>query len=464
MASTGLTGTEDIGLDLVLEAIDFPLLVVDDEGRVVEYEDQMADLIGVPREEALGAEALGEIVYDEPKLTMAEKVAEAPRTADTEYGLDTADGEYALLCGLDGPVYEDRSTTAEGQDLWFVATPLYREGEFAGVLELVQAESQSQRRQAELEDLTAEVAGTLAAFERGDFEARATFEAADSVLDEDLLALAEYVNDVGAAVQRMTDGFEQDLDSLSGSLGEARELAAGIEATAADQQTAFEDVQADLQEFSARMEELASNSREVATAIEDVREAGESGLDAIEGARDSSAAVTETANELVATVEELGERMGDIEEVADVIADVADQTNMLALNANIEAARAGEAGSGFAVVADEVKNLADETQSHTERIATQVADLQSQVAESVEMAREAEEGVARSEDRVAAAAEAFETVVAEVESAATGVEEIARTNDQQADTIERITGAVDDAVDTARENRERGEEIARHLR
>lgn len=44
---------------------------------------------------------------------MAEKVAEAPRTVDEEYGLDLADAEYALLGGRDGPVYEDRSTTAQ---------------------------------------------------------------------------------------------------------------------------------------------------------------------------------------------------------------------------------------------------------------------------------------------------------------------------------------------------------------
>jgi PAS domain-containing protein len=43
--------TPDIGIDLVLRTIDLPLLVFDDEGTVVAYEDQIADLIGVPREE-----------------------------------------------------------------------------------------------------------------------------------------------------------------------------------------------------------------------------------------------------------------------------------------------------------------------------------------------------------------------------------------------------------------------------
>lgn len=457
--------TPDIGIDLVLRTIDLPLLVFDDEGTVVAYEDQIADLIGVPREEALGSDELGRLAYGEPgRLTMGEKVARAPGNAHEEYDLDRTDDSYALLRGLGGPIYEDRSTTKEGQDIWFVATPLYRDGDFLGVLEVVQDQSDSERRQVELETLLGEIRDTLAAFERGEFDARVEFDQSDTLLEEELLSLTDYVNDVGAALDGMTSDFEQDLESLTTSLGRARELAAEIESGASDQETAFENVQDQFQAFTARMQEVASKSEEIAGAVEDARRASDSGIEAIEAASDSSGAVLETSESLLDTVVELEDRTTDIEEVADIIADIADQTNILALNANIEAARAGEAGAGFAVVAEEVKDLASETREHTDRIAAQIDDLRTQVDRTTTTVRETHDHVKRGDRQVTAAAEAFETIVEKVETATSGVEEISRMNERQVQTIEGVTTIVDEAVETATENRDRSEEIAWLLR
>lgn len=61
---------------------------------------------------------------------------------------------------------------------------------------------------------------------------------------------------------------------------------------------------------------------------------------------------------------------------ADTINQLARQTNLLALNTRIEAARAGAAGAGFAVVADEIKSLAAQSARAATEIAATMAQLQ----------------------------------------------------------------------------------------
>ncbi|PSP85671.1 chemotaxis protein [Halobacteriales archaeon QS_1_68_17] len=453
-----------IEASLLTRTIDLPLLVVDDEGTVVVYDDQIAELIDVPREEALGSDELGYLAYGERgQLTMAEKIVRAPQRAHREYeGLDTVDGDYSLLRGFDGPVYEDTSTVGD-TDIWFIATPLYRGDEFAGVIEIVQERSQSSRRQAELADLVEELTGTLRAFQRGEFDARVSFDRRGSVLDDDVLGMIDVVDELGGAMERMTGGIEQDIDELSASIERVRKLADEIASEADTQHAAFADAREELEAFSATMEEVASNAQEVAAQIEDARNASGTGLESIEDASGRSEQVLKTSADLVETVGELGDRMTEIRDVVDIIAEVADQTNLLALNANIEAARAGEDGDGFAVVAEEVKALANETQEHTDRIAGQIGQLQAQVDETVEMVEQTHEHVAESDEQVGSAAEAFEEIADLIDAAAVAVDEIADRTDDQAESVEAVMATVDEAAERADAVRERGVEIGETL-
>ena len=136
MSSTLQTESESSSLDfqLVLDTIDLPAFALDSDNRVIAWDEQIADLLGIDAETVLGEQGLGDIAYDKPnKQTLAEKVLDAPESAHQRFDdIGLAKEEYALLNAGRNNVYEDTSTL-RGRDIWFVATPVYRDGELVGV-------------------------------------------------------------------------------------------------------------------------------------------------------------------------------------------------------------------------------------------------------------------------------------------------------------------------------------------
>lgn len=79
-----------------------------------------------------------------------------------------------------------------------------------------------------------------------------------------------------------------------------------------------------------------------------------------------------SAGEAVVHLKETGE-------VLNIINNTARQTKLLGFNAAIEAARSGEHGRGFAVVADEVRKLAEDSTSSVEKISRILSNIQQSV-------------------------------------------------------------------------------------
>ena len=176
-----------------------------------------------------------------------------------------------------------------------------------------------------------------------------------------------------------------------------------------------------IQELSANIQSL---SGQVTSTSQDADKARQASMD-------SAAQLTACSKKM----EQLTSAMGDISEASQkingiikTIEDISFQTNILAINASVEAARAGTYGRGFAVVADEVQSLANKS-------SVAAKDITKLIENSLELVQH---GTTLSGDTT----EALAIGVAGSKSTADLIQKIADSAQQQALSLEQLTGGV----------------------
>ena len=441
--------------EVLTDAMPSVVFVLDPDGVVRLWNRAAEEFTGTDRADVVGTAEVSTAFYQDGRSaqTLADKVVEAPESADEVFGVSrSTDVSYTR--------YEDTSTmvnaASEEVDIWFTAAPIYDDGAFVGVVEVV--EDRSER--SAMERLVSEVNGTLSALGAGDLSARATFEDPEDRLGTDRLSVVAHVNDAAENIEGMYAQVSQETEALIVQTAKTAELANEIESLTDDQYDDLDQVVEEMEAFSATMEEVAATAQEVTNAAEQARNAATAGQRSGERAGDAMDETDRTGEDLVTQMNALEARIDGIVEVVDVIDAVADQTNLLALNASIEAARAGEAGAGFAVVADEVKALAEETQEHTDRIGGQITDARRAMTETMRAVEASNERIDETSEEIDAIGASLAEITTAVDEATDGIEDVARANDEQAVTVEQVTALSEGVAEDARRVRNLVDTIA----
>jgi methyl-accepting chemotaxis protein len=439
----------DVPLDTeaLLDRMGAAIFVIDADGDLAVWNEELEALTGVSREEAAEKEMISEAFYHDGRRaqTLADKVLDAPESADEEYGVPRVDDAGFTL-------YRDRSTmtAAGGEDVHisFSAAPLYDDGELVGVVEMVQDRTEDTVRQERTGDLVSEIQATVEAVQAGEFDERASF-ADEGYVDDELLSVVDSINDLADRFEVLETRVKREVSDLHDEAETVADSSMDINAAADDQRETMHQLSSEIATLSATVEEVAASATQVDATSSDAERLAEEGQDAAEEAVALLDDVDASADEVAEDVDALSGRVDEIDDIATVINDIADQTNILALNASIEAARAGEAGEGFAVVADEVKNLAEESQQHASDIEALVEGIQADTDETVASLATTTERIDEVIDQVEAAMNRLVEIVDAVSETSAGIQEVADATDEQAASTEEVASMIDEAADAA---------------
>jgi PAS domain S-box-containing protein len=242
----------------------------------------------------------------------------------------------------------------------------------------------------------------------------------------------------------------------------------GVADNAMTEQDHIQQIASTMEEFSqsvAEVANMADDSLKDARAMQKVVEENNCNMELSIAA---TTKVSDTVQSSSKTIADLGASIEKIGTIANAIKEIADQTNLLALNAAIEAARAGEQGRGFAVVADEVRKLAERTATSTKDIAKTIGEINAISDAAVQSMHGAVSEVESSIGLIRKNGEGLKEIMGASVNVAERVDHIAMASREQsaagesvANSLERITGLVDNNTQSAKDAKTAAEELAR---
>ena len=267
-------------------------------------------------------------------------------------------------------------------------------------------------------------------------------------------------------LRTMMDEIVSSVRSMRIHINDVDARVVGVAENAVNEQDHVQQIAATMEQFSQSVAEvagMAADSLKDAKAMQQIVDENSANMELSIVATGKVASTVQSSSK---TIADLGESIRRIGTIANAIKEIADQTNLLALNAAIEAARAGEQGRGFAVVADEVRKLAERTATSTKDIAQTIAEINTISDSAVKSMQgavtEVESGITlirKNGEGLKQIKSATMNVSQRIDHIATASKEQSTAGESVAQSLERITGLVDNNTHTAQDAKTATEEL-----
>lgn len=288
-----------------------------------------------------------------------------------------------------------------------------------------------------------------------------------SVHDEMGVLLCE-IQTMQSYLRTMVDEIVTPVRKMQERIVDMDAKVTGVAHNAVTEQDHIQKIAATMEQFSQSVAEVANMAADSLHDAREMRQIVDENNRNMELSIEATGKVASTVQSSSKTISDLGESIRRIGVIANAIKEIADQTNLLALNAAIEAARAGEQGRGFAVVADEVRKLAERTATSTKDITQTIAEINAisdaAVVSMQSAVSEVEGGITlirKNGEGLKQIMSATMNVSERVDHIATASKEQSAAGESVAQSLESITGLVDNNTLSAQDAKRSAEELAK---
>ena len=446
----------------IVQQIPMPVLLIDEEQKIIVTNDAYIQLTGYTRDELLqmtprditvvdySGEGLRELLQT-IRPTFGELTCKFPSGVRNleQYGIPIFNKSGSLEHFL--IVYNDITERKE------------REKEVSALLE------ESRKNAEVLTCSAADLEKGISGLAKGDLRFRAPITDNDPLLQikkDYNLALDEIsllISELEGSITHLKERSEETIvetESINASITNVAEEVQESTTGARRQMEETRKITAEIHSLSGIIDQIVEITANLMEhALQAVRQGEEAGAIG-KVANQKMESVGKISADSMVRITGLNEQMTEIDKIVRLIADISSQTNLLALNAAIEAARAGEHGRGFAVVAQEVKNLAGQSKLATGQIEELIRTIQSKSSDTVQSIEAAYHEITEGISSVNQTIEALSAITSRVNTISDGMNRISDSTRSEEQLMTRVQEGIEIMNTESEQNLSRMEGIS----